>query len=292
MRATDPISEADLILNADGSIYHLQLHPEHLADIIFTVGDPERVPQVSRYFDRIETQISHREFCTHVGYLGAQRLMVISSGMGTDNVEILLTEIDALANIDLATRTVKPTHRALSIIRIGTSGALSADVPVDSHVINRYAFGLDTLMQFYPLNMSPDEQRWSQELRQHLALAYDPYVKAGSRRVLKAWPGMTEGNAVTCPGFYAPQGRHLRLPPEVKNLPAKLSAFRFDQHTITNFEMETAGYYALGSLLGHDVTSTNAILANRATNKFSNRPAASVDLLIRKVLERIDDGLD
>ncbi len=147
-------------------------------------------------------------------------------------------------------------------------------------------------MQFYPLAMSSDEQRWSQALRKHLALAFDPYAKTGSPDLLSAWPDMIVGNAVTCPGFYAPQGRQLRLSPTIEDLPAKLAAFRFEQQTLTNFEMETAGYYSLGSLLGHQVVSTNAILANRATQTFSKRPAASVNSLIDKVLEQVANGLD
>ena len=292
MMAT-PIPDTDLILHADGSVYHLGLRPEHLTDIILTVGDPERVPKVSRYFDRIETQFSHREFCTHIGYVGNQRLMVISSGMGTDNVEILLTELDALANVNLTTRTANEHHRKLTIIRVGTSGSLQADVPVGSYVVNRYAFGLDTLMHFYSTAMRATEQRWAQRLGQHLSLEFVPYCAAGSDKLLNRWKDTCRvGTTTTCPGFYAPQGRQVRIPPRIDQFPEKLASFRFDEQRITNFEMETAGYYALCRLLGHEVVSLNAILANRVTQKFSTNPAKTVDILIQQVLSTIANFLD
>ena len=279
------IPETDLILNADGSIYHLGLQPEHLTDLILTVGDPERVSKISRYFDRIETRVSRREFCTHIGYVGQQQLMVISSGMGTDNVEILLTELDALANVHFATRTINEHHRKLTIIRIGTSGSLQADVPVNSYVINRYAFGLDTLMQFYPSVMQETEQQWAQQLGEHLSLAFTPYCVAGADELLNRWKdNCTVGITVTCPGFYAPQGRSVRIKPRIAQLLERLTDFRFGEQRLTNLEMETAGYYALCRLLGHDVISLNAILANRATQKFSTNPTQTVDTLIQQVL--------
>ena len=284
-----PISETDLILNADGSVYHLGLRPEHLPDVILAVGDPARVPKVSQYFDRIETQRAHREFHAHVGWIGKQRLMVISSGMGTDNVEILLTELDALANVDGTTRMVRESHRKLTIIRIGTSGSLQRDVSVDSYVINQYAFGLDTLMQFYPFSRREDESKWTHHLRAHLNLEFTPYCATGSEKLLAAWQDdYSVGTTVTCPGFYAPQGRQVRIVPRIAQLPKKLAHFRFDEQRLTNFEMETAGYYALGRLLGHEVISLNAILANRILQKFSIDPAKTVDTLIRKVLDRVE----
>ena len=283
------ISETDLILNPDGGVYHLGLHPEHLTDIILTVGDPERVPKVSQYFDRIETKQAHREFCAHIGYLGTQRLMVISSGMGTDNVEILMTELDALANVELTTRTVKEARRSLTIVRIGTSGALQPDIPLDSYVVNRSAFGLDTLMQFYPPVMNAEEQQWSQQLREHLSLGFTPYCTVGDEVLLNGWDDLLIGTTVTCPGFYAPQGRQIRVAPRFSALSEKLSDFRFGGQRLTNFEMETSGYYALGRLLGHRVISLNAILANRVTQTFSKQPSRAIDKLIRRVLDRISN---
>ena len=287
---TAPLSEADLILNADGSVYHIGLRPEHLTDVILTVGDPDRVPKVSRYFDRIEARIERREFHAHIGQVGKQRLMVISSGMGTDNVEILLTELDMLANVDLVTRLAKDCFRKLTIIRIGTSGALQATIPVDSYVVSRCVFGLDTLMHFYPLTMRVDEQQWAQQLGEYLSLGFSPYCVGGADQLLAQWAEkMRVGTTVTCPGFYAPQGRKMRIPPQIDQLPEKLARFRFSHdESLTNFEMETSGYYALSRLLGHDAISLNAILANRATQEFSSQPAQTVDKLIQKVLENIE----
>ena len=283
------LSEADLILRPDGSIYHLALRPEHLTDIVLTVGDPERVGQVSRYFDRVEEKIAHREFHTHIGYLGNQRLMVISSGMGTDNVEILMTELDALANIDLTQRTVKEDLRKLTIIRIGTSGSLQTSAPLDSLVVGAHAFGLDTLMQFYPTVMNEKQQTWAHQLREQLELSFTPYCTSASSKLVDLFSSdMLVGNTVTCPGFYAPQGRTVRLSPGKHNLLSKLSDFQFSEGYLTNLEMETAGYYALGSLLGHEVVSTNAIVAHRTTDKFSVNTQKTITVLIEKVLDVLD----
>ena len=283
------LSEADLILRPDGSIYHLALRPEHLTDIVLTVGDPERVGHVSRYFDRIEEKITHREFHTHIGYLGNQRLMVISSGMGTDNVEILMTELDALANVDLTQRTVKEDLRKLTIIRIGTSGSLQTSAPLDSLVVGAHAFGLDTLMLFYSTMMNEKQQIWAKQLREQLELPFTPYCSSASSRLIKLFSSdMIVGNTVTCPGFYAPQGRTVRLSPGKDDLLSKLTDFQFDESHLTNLEMETAGYYALGSLLGHKIVSTNAIVAHRPTGQFSMHPQKTITVLIEKVLDLLD----
>lgn len=283
------IPESELILNADGSIYHLGLRPEHLTGTILAVGDPDRVPLVSRYFDKVETIIQRREFNTHIGDIGSQRLMVISSGMGTDNVEILLTELDALANIDFHTRKIKEQPASLNIVRIGTSGSLQEVVPLDSHLVSDYAFGLDTLMQFYPENISGKyEKVVAGELAAHLHLAFEPYaVRASEELKEHVGVGMIEGNTLTCPGFYAPQGRFIRNQPRYHDFIKKLSDFRFRGRMLTNFEMETAGYYAMGKMLGHQVLSVNAVIANRLTHRFSRQPQLVIDSLVRKVLERL-----
>ena len=283
------LSEADLILRPDGSIYHLALRPEHLTDVVLTVGDPERVGQVSRYFDRIEEKVTHREFHTHIGYLSNQRLMVISSGMGTDNVEILMTELDALANVDLTNRTVRKDLRKLTIIRIGTSGSLQTSAPLDSLVVGAHAFGLDTLMQFYPAVMNETQQSWANQLHEHVGLSFPPYCVSAFPSLVELFSSdMLVGNTVTCPGFYAPQGRTVRLSPSKDDLLSKLTDFRFDEGHLTNLEMETAGYYALGSLLGHEVVSTNAIVAHRPTGQFSTQPQKTITALIEKVLDLLD----
>jgi uridine phosphorylase len=282
------IPASELILNANGSIYHLGLRPEDLADTVLVVGDPERVSMISRYFDGVELRINRREFVTHTGHIGNKRLTVISSGIGTDNVEILMTELDALVNVDLMSREVKTARKRLQIIRIGTSGSLQADIPVDSYVASASAIGLDTLMCFYQLPQTEIQQAITQTLQQRLGLPFQPYCVAGSAD-LKARFGydMFDGNTVTCPGFYAPQGREIRLALKIPGLVSELNGFDYNGYRLTNFEMETAGYYALCQLLGHDMLSLNAIVANRIAHQFSSDGEKVIDELIRKVLERL-----
>lgn len=281
-----PVSE--LILNPDGSVYHLSLLPEHIADTIIAVGDPGRVHQVSQYFDEVEFEMNKREFITHTGYLNKKRITVISSGIGTDNVEILLNELDALVNIDLARREVRKELKSLSIIRIGTSGSLQEDVPLGSYVATEYAVGFDTLSYFYPYQQSDFEGRVGAKLQKHLALGFTPYIMKGSEALAKRVAfDMTKGNTITAPGFYAPQGRSLRLPILHPDLANELMYFNEENFWITNFEMETAGYYGLGKMMGHQMLSVSAILANRPKNTFSKNPLKIVDGLIRKVLARV-----
>ncbi|MDH5474156.1 MAG: nucleoside phosphorylase [Cyclobacteriaceae bacterium] len=282
------ISEADLILNKDGSVYHLNLKPEHLSDTIITVGDPSRVYRVSEHFDQIDFEMNKREFITHIGKYKGKKITVISTGMGTDNIEIFLNEIDALANIDLKTREIKSRKKKLKIIRIGTSGALQEDIPLGSHLVSDYAVGLDTLMCFYNLPQSKYEKDIAEGIKETTGVGFTPYVVRGSRRLLEQFgEGMIVGNTVTCPGFYAPQGRKLRLELKHPKLIESLNYFHKDDFWITNFEMETAGYYALAKMMGHEMLSVNAIIANRIKNKFSKSVNKTVDSLIKKVLDRI-----
>ncbi|MDN5200621.1 nucleoside phosphorylase [Fulvivirgaceae bacterium BMA10] len=282
------IPESELILNKDGSVYHLNLKPEHLTDTIITVGDPGRVYNVSSHFDKIEFEMNKREFITHIGTYKGKKLMVVSTGMGTDNIEIVLTELDALANIDLKKREINGQKRSLEIIRIGTSGSLQEDLQLGSHLVSDYAIGLDTLMSFYKLPLTEFESTISNEIHDKIKLPFEPYCVKGSEDLKRRLAfDMVEGNTVTCPGFYAPQGRMLRVEPRFKDLLKDLNYFHYDNFWLTNFEMETAGYYALGRLLGHEVISLNAIIANRIKNKFSNDPQKVIDSLIQKVLDRI-----
>ncbi|HMJ71315.1 MAG TPA: nucleoside phosphorylase [Cyclobacteriaceae bacterium] len=283
------ISETDLILNPDGSVYHLSLLPKHISETIITVGDPGRVYMVSKYFDKIEFEMNKREFITHVGRYKNKRITVISTGIGTDNVEIFFNELDALVNIDLKTREPKPRRKKLKVIRIGTSGALQEDVPVGSHLVSDYAVGFDNLMSFYSLPMDETELALAQDIQKKVKLPFTPYVVRGSVS-LKEQVGaeMISGNTVTCPGFYAPQGRALRIPIRYPKLLEDLNYYHRDDFWLTNFEMETAGYYALARLLGHEALSVNAIVANRIKNKFSKDPNKVVDSLIRKVLEKVN----
>lgn len=285
------IAESELILNPNGSIYHLNLRPGDLAETIITVGDPERVPLVSQYFDEIELKAQKREIVTHTGYLNKQRISVISTGMGTGCIDIVLNEIDALFNIDFATRQIKQNLTSLKIIRIGTSGSLQAHIPVDGYVVSEYAFGLDNLLQAYDIHYTAAELRLLNAFIHHMAEAginLSPYVTTGAssitqRLVGDCFPGIT----ATCTGFYAPQGRILRGQPAVANLIPVLQEFAQDGHCITNFEMETAAIYGLGNLLGHECCSVSAIIANRARQQFSKDPQATVDKLIQLVLEKI-----
>ncbi len=278
------IPESELILNADGSVYHLHLKPENLASLVFTVGDPDRVQLVSQYFDEIEFKTQKREFVTNTGRIGETRVSVISTGMGTDNIEILMTELDALVNIDLERREVKPSHTCLQIIRLGTSGAMQSDIPIGSLLASKKAIGLDTLMQFYPT--LSNSQIWGDSIKKELNLDFSPYQTEASKILLgKLDSSFISGITLTCPGFYAPQGRTVRLKPKIDQMLDRLSSLEVLGEKLTNFEMETAGYYAMGTLLGHEVLSLNAIVANRKSGKFEKEPEKTVDLLIRTALK-------
>jgi len=282
------IPESELILNKDGSVYHLNLLPKHISDTVLTVGDPNRVIQISKHFDSVDFEMNRREFITHVGKFKGKQITVMSTGMGTDNVEIFFTELDALLNVDLKKRELKPRKKKINIIRIGTSGALQEDIPLGSHLISDYAIGFDTLMCFYNLEQSDFEMKIGEELQQTVGLPFTPYVVQGSEELKSRFSDdLTVGNTATFPGFYAPQGREIRAKLKYPKFLDKLNYYHKDDFWITNFEMETAGYYALGRLLGHEVLSANAIIANRIKNKFSKNPNKVIDSLIKKILEGI-----
>jgi uridine phosphorylase len=282
------ISPTDLIINPDGSIYHLNIRPEHLADTIITVGDPDRVEKVSQYFDSVEFKINKREFITHTGMLGGKRLTVISSGIGTDNVEILMNELDALVNIDFNTFEEKPTHKSLNIIRLGTSGSLQKTIPVDNYVVSEWGVGFDALGFFY----ETEPNATTQKIKEEFALEFMPYCNPSGVDLFQLFTENMPNNwftgvTVTCPGFYAPQGRTLRYTPKIEGLLKKMNEYYQDGIALTNLEMETAGYYLMGKVLGHEVLSISAILANRMTNEFSKQPEKQVDSLIKYALEKI-----
>jgi uridine phosphorylase len=285
------IPESELILNERGAVYHLDLRPEELADTVITVGDPERVERVSGHFDHVEVRRSHREFVTHTGTLGGRRMTVVSTGIGPDNIDIVLNELDALANIDFEARVIRPAHRSLDIVRIGTSGSLQADVPVDSFVASTHAIGLDNLLHFYRTEHNEEERQIRHAFATQTQFdghGSDPYVFGGSPALLGHFVGDCHlGITVTCPGFYGPQGRVLRLGlahPELNDL---LTRFSFGIHRITNFEMETSAIYGLSRLLGHRALSLSAIVANRIGKRFSEDASETVDRLIRLALERL-----
>lgn len=282
------IPDTDLILNPDGSVYHLSLLPKHVSDTVITVGDPGRVYMVSQYFDEVEFEMNKREFITHVGKYKGKRVTVISTGIGTDNVEIVLSELDALINIDLKTKEPKPRKKKLKVIRIGTSGALQEDIAVGSHLVSDYAVGLDNLMNFYDLTMDDKEAGIAHDLQRKTGLPFMPYVVRGSEMLREQiGTGMITGNTVTCPGFYAPQGRVLRAPIRYPKLLEDLNYYHKDDFWLTNFEMETSGYYALARLLGHEALSVNAVIANRIKGKFAKDPQRVIDSLIKTVLDRL-----
>lgn len=284
------LSETDLILNKDGSVYHLNLLPKHINETIITVGDPSRVYRVSQYFDDIEFEMNKREFITHVGKFKGKPVTVISTGMGTDNIEIFFTELDALINVDLKTREIKSRKKKLKIIRIGTSASLHEDIPLDSHLATEYAVGFDSLMNYYNLSMDPFEQSIGKDIQKKVGTSIIPYVVKGSSVLKRQYaPDMVTGNTITAPGFYGPQGREIRIPLKYPSLATDLASYynKAEDFRLTNFEMETAGYYAMARLLGHEVLSVNAIIANRAKNKFSKDPNKVIDGLIKKVLDRI-----
>jgi uridine phosphorylase len=278
------IPESELIINSDGSIYHLYLKPENLASTIFTVGDPDRVPMVSKHFDQIDFKIQKREFVTHTGWKNGKQVTVLSTGMGTDNIEILMTELDALVNVDLESRTVKPEKKSLSIIRLGTSGAMQADIPVGSLLASEIGIGMDTLMAYYP--DLTGNQNLARMIKEELGLSFNPYQTSGSSVLLnKLDDQFIKGVTLTCPGFYAPQGREVRLKPRLEQMIERLSAIQISGKKLTNFEMETAGYYAMGELLGHQMLSLNAIVANRPLKKFDPNAEKTVNRLIQLALE-------
>lgn len=286
-------ADSEFILNADGTIYHLHLRPDEIADTIFTVGDPGRVGQVSKYFDRMEVQRAHREFVTHTGWLGNQRLTVLSTGIGTDNVDIVLNELDALANINFKTRTLNPEPKTLNIIRIGTSGSISTDIPIGSFLASRYAIGLDNLLHFYEYKNTLAELSLCQQFKNLLPseLSISPPAFTADALLFQKIPLDFQGITLTAPGFYAPQGRQLRAVSKFNlELLKSFAFFEYEGLHLTNLEMETAGMYGLCATLGHRALSCNVILANRLTGEFHANPVEAVEGLIQRVLERLSES--
>jgi uridine phosphorylase len=277
---------SELILNPDGSIYHLHLLPEQLAEKIILVGDPDRVPIVSARFDQIEHRVQKREFVTHTGRIGQQRITVLSTGIGTDNIDIVLNELDALVNLNLKTGTVKTRKTSLQLIRIGTSGSIQPDIPIDSFLASTHGLGMDGLVHFYKKQKkNPIIDALRAHLRKSWTFPIQPYIAPCSAPLLDTYGrGMFHGITATNSGFYAPQGRSLRISARSKDYVDLLASFSYEKQRITNLEMETAGIYALAQLMGHRAISLNAILANRANGTFSSQPNATVERLIDLVL--------
>lgn len=284
------IAETDLILNADGSAYHLNLLPGDVADTVITVGDQDRVGEITQYFDHIELKKGKREFITHTGTIGHKRLTVVSTGIGTDNIDIVINELDALINIDFKTRIPHTHLRSLNIIRIGTSGAVQADIPVDSLLLSSAAFGLDALIHYYRQNLSENEQNLLKDFKLALPKGYNlsPYFASADSSLLSTLgQGLPQGITITTPGFYAPQGRQVRAENMMPDLMDIIQNFNSAGQRITNLEMETAGIYGLAASLGHKAISFNVILANRVIQNFSKQPAKIMDYYIKQLLDKI-----
>ena len=283
-----PIPESELVLNDDGSIYHLHLFPEQIADTILVVGDQFRVQQISQHFDRIEYKVFNREFITHTGFIGKKRLTAISSGVGTDNIDIVMNELDAIVNIDLETRLEKSKKTNLNIIRLGTSGAVHQDIPIDCFIASTHGMGMDNLMYYYTKNSFDLEM--GKAFQQHANWPKNlslPYFYKGSDILLNRFRDLRSGITATSPGFYGPQGRSIRLPFSISDLHKLLNTFEYKNLKITNFEMETSALYGLGKLLGHQCLTICAIIANRIKQEYSNDYKKTVSKMIALVLERL-----
>jgi len=284
------IPNSELILNPNGSIFHLHLLPHQISDIILLVGDPGRVEMVSKNFDHIEYRVQNREFATHTGFFNNRRISVVSTGIGTDNIDIVINELDALVNIDLQKRVAKEEHTQLKLVRIGTSGALQEDIEVDSFVLSQYGLGMDGLLHFYKhlfeeeseiLNAFVTQTGWEKPLN-------TPYLVKGSTFLFdKLKEGMHAGVTATACGFYGPQGRRLRLDMAIEGLNEKLTAFNYQGHRISNFEMETSALFGLSKLLGHEAMTACAIIANRIKQEYSKDYKVTVDKLVKIILQRL-----
>lgn len=292
MPESKQIGSSELILNPDGSIYHLALRPDEVAEIIINVGDPARVKMVSDFFDHVEVKRENREFITHTGTYKGTRLSVISTGIGTDNIDIVYNELDALANIDLKSRQTKETHRQLSFIRIGTTGALQADISPDTAVSSEFGLGLDGLMLHYTFGNDPAEQELLSSFLAHypdyLGLP-GPYLFRSSGRFAELFNSiLPKGITASCQGFYGPQGRILRLQPRFNDLIGNLNRFRWEDLKVINFEMETSAMFGLSRLLGHECCSVNLVVANRITNEVSADYKSSMNRTIEFILESVN----
>lgn len=285
------IKSSELILNPDGSVYHLNLRPENIAHDIIFVGDQERVSKITKHFDSIEFSTQKREFKTETGMYKGKRLTVQSTGIGPDNIDIVFNELDALVNVDLNTREIKPNHTALNIVRIGTSGSLQADIPVDSWVMSKYAIGLDNMLRSYLI-----EEHSVSELEDAFIAQTNWDLRKGRPTVVPCAEALEnkifsekfhKGFTGTAGGFYGPQGRVVRLNIQDPQLNNKMDAFNYNGTRMTNLEMETSAIYGLGKLLGHNCLSLNAIIANRAVGEFSSKPEQTVEELIKYTLDKL-----
>lgn len=285
------IAESELVLNDNGSIYHLDLLPENIADTIILVGDQGRVGKVSKHFDVIEYSGQKREFLTHTGRIGDKRLTVLSTGIGTDNIDIVVNELDALVNINLDTRTIKKEQKSLNLIRLGTSGSLQENLPVDSFLLSTHGIGFDGVFNYYAKSNEIEDTELTDAFIEQTNWNEDfprPYIVPGSEVLLQLLKDGTEqGITATANGFYGPQGRQLRLEPRVPDLNEKLASFQHNGNRITNFEMETSALFGLGKALGHECATVCAIIANRFRKEYSKNHDLTIEQLISFLLQRL-----
>ncbi len=286
------LPESEFILNADGSVYHLHLKEEHLADTVLIVGDQGRVQQISRHFEKIECRIQNREFVTHTGTYKGKRITALSTGIGADNIDIVVNELDAAINIDAKTRIPKPVRKKLRIVRIGTSGALQADIPVGTPVVSEFGLGFDGLIYYYHYKMDSVEELLTNKINDHLNWNPNlsrPYIAKGSASLINLMAhSMVKGITATATGFYGPQGRRLSLTPSDPGINDRLQSFVFERYRVTNFEMETSALYGLGNLLGHECCTCCMIIANRIRKEFGGDHSKHIEGLIETVLDRLD----
>ncbi len=291
---SQPIPASQLVLNNEGAVYHLGLHPEELADDIILVGDPGRVDMIASHFDKIEVKRQNRELWSRTGIYNGKRITVLSTGMGTDNLDIVMNELDTLANIDLVSRMPKETHRTLNLVRLGTSGALQADIPVeDTYVATRYAIGLDGLLYFYKGNESVNEIAMRDAFIEQMEYPKDlpmPYVVEGSQELFdRLGQGYFQGLTATAPGFYGPQGRTLRMQLAYPENNKKIEAFRYQGWRVCNFEMESSALYGLGKMMGHRCLTICAVIANRVSEKFCTDYHPYIEKLVTNTLDRLSN---
>lgn len=285
------LEPSELVLNPDGSVYHLALRPEQLGDLVIVVGDQGRVEKVSRHFEQVEHRVQNREFVAHTGVLRGTHITALSTGIGTDNIDIVLNELDALANIDLVARTPRKEHRSLRIVRLGTCGALQEDIPVDSRIVSAFGVGMDNVLHYYAYESTDAEVRLLNAFLNHSEwpdnLPY-PYVAGGDKELVSALGhDNTVGITFTAGGFYGPQGRQLRLLPSVDGLNERISSFAHEEHRATNFEMETSALYGLGGMLGHRVCTVCTVVANRLRKEYSKDHHTAIDRMIAEALDRL-----
>ena len=283
------LQDTELIITKDKKIYHLNLDKNQIAEDIILVGDQDRVRQISKHFDSIEHKIQHREFVTHTGMYKGKRISAISTGIGCDNIDIVINELDALVNINFDTKTINTKKKKLNLIRLGTSGALQEDIPVDTFVLSEYAIGFDGLAHFYQ-ETECIESEMTEAFIQHSSWPQrlsEPYIIPASENLLHKFKGFKGGITATASGFYAPQGRELRLSSSVQNMHQKLNTFRFNGHKICNFEMESSALYFLGQSLGHNTLTICAIIGNRIQQTQSKNYKETVEKLIQEVLKKI-----